>query len=181
MSTGKKIFRFPVTETGSRGVVNSEGTDVISAIVFFLTENMLLKMVLVDGWTILVAILFIAEAVLLILALTNKKRTGPQEGDGPERNAAKDFQSKFLINRKNLFSFYVITREIVVIYKGCLASGKSKICGSGWLKREWEAKQVKTRKVFAMALAALMLLSLPVTAYAEGEGIAGRRYGKGTR
>ena len=48
-------------------------TGTLSIIIFFITENMKLFMVIVDRWTILMAVLFIAELVFVARATARRK------------------------------------------------------------------------------------------------------------
>lgn len=53
-------------------------TGIVSIIVFILTENMRYPMVIVDAWTILMAVFFIAQIVFTCLALKGGKEDGEE-------------------------------------------------------------------------------------------------------
>ena len=61
---------------------------IVSIIVFFLTENMRYPMVFIDGWTILMLVLFVTELVFMILAIRNKKIDEDEDnGETPQVEA----------------------------------------------------------------------------------------------
>lgn len=53
---------------------------IVMAIIFVLTEDMTLKMVLVDKWTLLMAIIFLIQFILMIFCARQKKDNEEQDG-----------------------------------------------------------------------------------------------------
>jgi len=61
---------------------------VVSIIVFLLTEDLSLKMGLVDRWTIVNAILFVVEFVAIILVFKHKKTATATTGNTSDRESS---------------------------------------------------------------------------------------------